>query len=117
MHSCESLSRYEIVSREWTAEPEAFLERSAALVPLSLSLSLFPPRYGLLTLKVLKATPGTVLWLLDGGETARVNLRREAKLAGVEEERLVFAPLVSKREHLRRLRLADLFVDTPVRTG
>lgn len=66
------------------------------------------------TAQVLRAVPGTVLWLLDGGETARTNLRRQARLAGVEEGRVVFAPLVGKEEHLRRLRLADLFVDTPV---
>ena len=68
-------------------------------------------------LQVLRTVPGTVLWLLDGGETARVNLRRQARLAGVDEDRVVFAPLVGKEEHLQRLRLADLFVDTPVRYG
>lgn len=65
--------------------------------------------------QVLRNVPGTVLWLLDGGATARGNLRRQARLAGVEEDRVVFAPLVGKEEHLQRLRLADLFVDTPVR--
>lgn len=64
--------------------------------------------------QVLRTVPGTVLWLLDGGETARSNLRQQARLAGVEEGRVVFAPLVGKEEHLQRLRLADLFVDTPV---
>lgn len=53
--------------------------------------------------------------MLDGGETARANLRRRAGLAGVDEGRVLFAPLVGKEEHLQRLRLADLFVDTPVR--
>ena len=56
-----------------------------------------------------------MLWLLDGGETARTNLRQQARLAGVEEGRVVFAPLVGKEEHLQRLRLADVFVDTPVK--
>ena len=65
--------------------------------------------------KLLRNVPGTVLWLLDGGATARANIRGNARRAGVAEERIVFAPLVEKTEHLRRIRLADLFVDTPVR--
>eukprot|EP00904_Undaria_pinnatifida_P003604 jgi/Undpi1/13244/HiC_scaffold_8.g02906.m1 len=65
-------------------------------------------------MEVLRTVPGTVLWLLDGGETARANLRRQARLAGVHEDRIVFAPIVGKEEHLQRLRLADLFVDTPL---
>ncbi|CAM9416612.1 unnamed protein product, partial [Ectocarpus sp. 13 AM-2016] len=64
--------------------------------------------------QVLRKVSGTVLWLIDGGETARANLRRQARLAGVDEGRVVFAPLVGKEEHLQRLRLADLFVDTPL---
>ncbi|CAM9288553.1 unnamed protein product, partial [Laminaria digitata] len=65
-------------------------------------------------MEVLRTVPGTVLWLLAGGDTARANLCRQARLAGVDEERVVFAPLVGKEEHLQRLRLADLFVDTPL---
>ncbi|CAM9502715.1 unnamed protein product [Ectocarpus fasciculatus] len=65
-------------------------------------------------MEVLRTVPGTVLWLIDGGETARANLRRQARLAGVDQGRVVFAPLVGKEEHLQRLRLADLFVDTPL---
>lgn len=63
----------------------------------------------------MRNVPGTVLWLLDGGDTARANLSKWARLAGIGEERLIFAPLVGKEEHLQRLRLADLYVDTPVR--
>ncbi|CAN0314906.1 unnamed protein product [Discosporangium mesarthrocarpum] len=70
-------------------------------------------------MEVLKAFSGSTLWLLDGGPTARKNLLREAEAAGVEgaEDRVIFAPLVGKEDHLRRLRLADIFVDTPVGVG
>ena len=41
------------------------------------------------------------------------NLKAEAARRGVPEERLVFAPfLAAPDEHLARLRLADLFLDT-----
>jgi predicted O-linked N-acetylglucosamine transferase (SPINDLY family) len=41
------------------------------------------------------------------------NLRREAEERGVAAERLVFAPRLARNEdHLARIRLADLFIDT-----
>jgi predicted O-linked N-acetylglucosamine transferase (SPINDLY family) len=61
---------------------------------------------------LLKDTPGSVLWL-RGGESVRVNLRREASTRGVEPERLIFAPKIpAMDEHLARYRQADLFLDT-----
>src|SRR5262249_12294154 len=54
-----------------------------------------------------------VLWLSATNSTAVTNLRREAERRGVATGRLVFAPrLPSNEDHLARLRLADLFVDT-----
>ena len=64
-------------------------------------------------MKILKRVPGSVLWLQDGGEVARANLRREAQGRGVSADRLVFAKRVDTRaDHLARQRLADLFLDT-----
>ena len=63
-------------------------------------------------MRVLKATPGSVLWLLRDNETAMWNLRREAVARGVEEARLIFAPRVPLPEHLARQRAADLCLDT-----
>ena len=40
------------------------------------------------------------------------NLRREAARRGVAPERIVFAPVIKLPDHLARLRLADLFLDT-----
>ena len=39
-------------------------------------------------------------------------MRARAALKGIDPARLVFAPRVPKPEHLARLKLADLFVDT-----
>lgn len=64
-------------------------------------------------MQILRATPGSVLWLRDGEPTLRENLVREAAARRVEPERLVFAPrLSSMDEHLARYRCADLFLDT-----
>ncbi len=64
-------------------------------------------------LRLLKAVPGSVLWLAFSNSEAQQNLQREAAARGVQSERLIFAPkIASMTEHLARYRLADLFLDT-----
>jgi predicted O-linked N-acetylglucosamine transferase (SPINDLY family) len=63
-------------------------------------------------MELMKAVPGSVLWLLEGNRFAPANLRREAESRGVAAQRLVFAPRRSLADHLARYRLADLFLDT-----
>jgi predicted O-linked N-acetylglucosamine transferase (SPINDLY family) len=62
-------------------------------------------------MNLLKAVPGSVLWLLEGNRFVPDNLRAEAKARGVSPERLIFAPKVTVPEHLARHRLADLLLD------
>lgn len=63
-------------------------------------------------MRLLRAVPGSVLWLLGSNTLVADNLRREARARGVAPERLVFAPRLPQAEHLGRHRLADLFLDT-----
>jgi predicted O-linked N-acetylglucosamine transferase (SPINDLY family) len=65
-------------------------------------------------MRLLARVEGSVLWLSSAGAGAMDNLRREAKARGVAPERLVFAPrLPLNEDHLARLKLADIFLDTP----
>jgi len=61
-------------------------------------------------LRILACTPASVLWLLEGAGERR--LRARAEQQGIDPGRLIFAKLMAKPEHLARLRLADLFLDT-----
>ncbi len=64
-------------------------------------------------MRLLIAVKGSVIWLGSLSPSTRINLRREASARGVAPERLVFAPKMPKIEdHLARLRLGDLFLDT-----
>ena len=64
-------------------------------------------------MRLLKAVEGSVLWLNGLSPATRINLRREAVARGVAPSRLVFAPKMPKIEdHLARLRLGDIFLDT-----
>lgn len=63
-------------------------------------------------MNILKQVEGSVLWLFKSNESAEVNLRKEAELRGVEGSRLVFAGVLPVEAHLKRIQLADLFLDT-----
>jgi len=52
------------------------------------------------------------MWLLRSNAWVEPNLRREAEARGIAPDRLVFADNVAQTEHLGRLQLADLFLDT-----
>jgi predicted O-linked N-acetylglucosamine transferase (SPINDLY family) len=65
-------------------------------------------------MSLLNQVPGSVLWLSKTSEKAMKNLQNEAQSRGIDIGRLVFATRVPARKgHLSRLRLADLFLDTP----
>jgi predicted O-linked N-acetylglucosamine transferase (SPINDLY family) len=71
-----------------------------------------PPLFQL-WMRLLRDVPLSVLWLPDGDRAAADNLIREAQRCGIDSGRLIFAPKLSSRdEHLTRLSLADLFLDT-----
>ncbi|HEY4264608.1 MAG TPA: tetratricopeptide repeat protein [Micropepsaceae bacterium] len=64
-------------------------------------------------MRLLENVPDSVLWLSQANPSAIRNLRREAQARGIAGNRILFAPFVqAPEEHLARLRLADLFLDT-----
>jgi protein O-GlcNAc transferase len=64
-------------------------------------------------MRLLGQVDGSVLWLSSSNAHAPKNLCREAQARGIAADRLVFAPRVPLNEdHLARVRLADLFLDT-----
>ena len=63
-------------------------------------------------LRILKAVPGSRLWLLETNAWAVKNLRDAAIAQGIAIDRLVFAPVRPLDEHLARYRVADLALDT-----
>ncbi|NSY41137.1 tetratricopeptide repeat protein [Leisingera sp. ANG59] len=63
-------------------------------------------------MRLLHGAADSVLWLADNGEHAVSNLRRAAAAREVDPDRLVFAPAACRADHLARLPLADLALDT-----
>lgn len=73
----------------------------------------FTPQTFEVWMRLLKAVPGSVLWLNSQDAQVRANLCREASARGVAPERIVFAARAEARaDHLARLACADLFLDT-----
>ena len=72
-------------------------------------------------MEILKAVPGSVLWLLKPNESAIQNLIKEAQIRGIDSERLIFTdrevvPMEQEKNRISRYlasyKLADLFLDT-----
>ncbi|CAM3707128.1 O-linked N-acetylglucosamine transferase family protein [Polynucleobacter arcticus] len=77
------------------------------------SYKITPPIFDL-WMRLLQDVPGSVLWLSKPAPEALENLKQEAESRGIDSSRLIFASRMPERsEHLGRLRLADLFLDTP----
>lgn len=65
-------------------------------------------------LRALKRVPSSYLWIITAGEEMEYNLLTIAQQEfGLEPNRLIFCDKVPRNDHLRRLRLASLFLDTP----
>jgi len=65
-----------------------------------------------LWMDILAKVPNSILWLLRDSCEAEKNLRKAASIAGIDPNRLIFAPRAPLSEHLSRHLLADLFLDT-----
>ena len=63
-------------------------------------------------MRLLQRVPGSVLMLLGDNPETQDNLRREAQARGVDGARLIFGKPLRNDQHLARLRLCDLFLDT-----
>jgi predicted O-linked N-acetylglucosamine transferase (SPINDLY family) len=63
-------------------------------------------------MRILKQAEGSVLWLLEARPPFAQNLAQQAKAQGVDPARILYAPELPPAQHLARLGLADLFLDT-----
>ena len=68
-------------------------------------------------MRILDRVPNSHLWLMPFNQIVEQNLRKRAEVCGIAPERLIFGPKLPKPEHLARLRLADLALDTRMVSG
>ena len=68
-------------------------------------------------LSILKDLPNSILWLLNDNQKNKENLLRYAQKNDIDQKRIVFAERVSRDEHIKRLGLADIMLDTRFYNG
>lgn len=62
-------------------------------------------------MRILNRVPESVIWLLADNVWAQQNMTARAREAGVDTDRLIFAPRVAPADYLARYTAADLFLD------
>lgn len=67
--------------------------------------------------QILNQVPNSVLWLLRFPAAGEGNIIQAAAKLGLPQNRIIFSHVASKEEHVRRGRLADLCLDTPLCNG
>ena len=65
-------------------------------------------------MNILKNVKNSIFWLMIKGNnpTVKNHLKKEALKKGIEPDRLIFASHMPLPDHLARLKLANLFIDT-----
>ena len=63
-------------------------------------------------MNVLKNNENSILWLLEDNNISKKNLILEAEKREVKKERIIFSKRIPIEDHLERIKLADLFLDT-----
>lgn len=65
---------------------------------------------------ILRRIPNSVLWLLEPpkthGDAVRETMYTEAQSHGIHPSRIIFAEQLDRQEHVSRLTLADIFLDS-----
>jgi len=105
-----------ISNRDWARKDFGLPEESFVFSSFNRPYKVDPVMFDT-WMKILRQVSQGVLWLLRENETAEDNLRHEAEARGVKPERLIFSETLPKDEHLARLRLADLALDTRIVNG
>ena len=65
-----------------------------------------------LWMDILKEVPNSILWLLESDVSASRNIIKEATKRNISEERILFGKYLPHEQHLKRISLGDIFLDT-----
>lgn len=103
--------RDRVSGRRLTRAEEGLPEGAIVLCSFNQTYKITPEIFSV-WLNILRQVPAAVLWLWASNPWAEWQLREIARNAGIAPERLIFAEGKPQADHLARLPLADLALDT-----
>ena len=106
----------EISNKDWKKADFGLPEGSFVFCSFNQGYKIEPVMFNT-WMKILRQVQESVLWLQRENEITERNLGLEAEARGVKSDRLIFAEKLPKYEHLARLRLADMALDTRIVSG
>ena len=102
----------EISDRAWTRQAAGLPEKGFVFCCMNSAYKISPSEFEI-WMRLLHHIDGSVLWASKPNRWALERLVEQAKRRGIASQRIVFAEkLPDIRDHLARLGLADLFLDT-----
>jgi protein O-GlcNAc transferase len=104
-------SRHEVAAERPTRADCQLPETAVVLCCFNSSYKLTPAMFEV-WMRILRASPDSVLWLAGRHPLVQQQLSMVAARSGVDPGRLIFAPIVPIAQHLARQPLADLFLDS-----
>ena len=63
-------------------------------------------------MNILLNSDESILWLISKNDIVKQNLRLQAEKKGVDPNRIIFSDPINIEDHLKRIQLANLFLDT-----
>ena len=63
-------------------------------------------------MNILKKVEKSILWIYANNEIRTTKFKTRSKKRGIDHNRIIFAEKVSISDHLKRMKLADIFLDT-----
>jgi predicted O-linked N-acetylglucosamine transferase (SPINDLY family) len=100
-----------ITNKKYSRKDEGLPEDSFVYCCFNNSYKILPSLFEIWT-RILNKVPNSVLWLIEDNEISSANLNNIFVEKGMDSKRLIFAKKVPNPEHLARIQLADLFLDT-----
>ena len=118
LESTTHLPSYQVNDRKRVISNKQFTKKELDIPEEAFVFCCFNNNYKILPetfdswMRILKATPGSVLFLFSTNPLAQANLLMEANLRDVDGCRIIFGNRLLPDEYLSRYQICDLFLDT-----
>ena len=117
------LPRYQVNDGRGMIETNSIKKSDVNLPEKSIVLSCFNQSFKLDSMmfscwiKILNHIPNSCLWLLEDNEFAKKNIIDYSESNGLDKNKIIFAPRISRDMHMERLKLSDISLDTRIYNG